>query len=189
MRSNRIHIAIFVISLLGVVMTGCTSSTEDSLPQTSSNDSLLLPTMETHGASIAIYDGRRVSTAIDAEILHRFDDLDSTMGYKLDVHFYDTLGQVTAHLVADSGVIREETGRLEAFGNIVINTNDNRTLETNYLYWTSDSDTLRADAPVKYYNQDQVMNGSGFIYDCKTGERRIFNASGTAEELGNIKEM
>ncbi len=78
----------------------------------------------------------------------------------LTVIHYDSLNQVEAKMVADSGIYQETSQKFEVFDNVVIeNFHENQTLYTDYLIWEklrgklqADSSSVRTDDPVLMYD-------------------------------------
>ncbi|MCX6836090.1 MAG: LPS export ABC transporter periplasmic protein LptC [candidate division Zixibacteria bacterium] len=146
-------------------------------------DSVLRPDSEVHGATVYLYDGGRMTTEIRADMIRRFEAKDSTMGYKLDIDFLDSLGKISSNLVSDSGVIREKTGRLDVFSKVVVVTQDSARLDTEYLRWNPERDKIESDAYVKFTRGDNVVTGWGMEADSDLGRLKILSqVSGTVTE-------
>ena len=122
-----------------------------------------------------------MTTEIVAEKIVKFEALDSTMAYTLDIDIYDSTGVATANIVGDSGIIREATGNLSLYGNVVVITTDSFKLETEYLYWDSEVDSIKTDVFVRLTKGEDIITGRstaalnqdsqpGFGYDHRSKE-------------------
>jgi LPS export ABC transporter protein LptC len=147
-------------------------------------DSSSRPDSEVRGARIYLYDEGRITTEIDADVIHKFEANDSTMGYHLDIVLYDSTGGVNSTIVGDSGVIREQAGHLDIYGNVVVVSDDGSRLTTDYLFWDQDTQRLRTDSFVKIVDSDgNVLTGWGLEAEQNPTRYRILNqVSGSARE-------
>jgi len=124
-RIERIRIALLigVIALLFLVLNSC-SSRDDSVKNSESADSITRPDTELKGTTIHLYDRGRVTSAIQAERILKFEAKDSTMGYTVHASFYDSAGVMNSTLVGDSALIREKTIRQSVYGHVLITSYD-----------------------------------------------------------------
>lgn len=172
------------MSLALVGLFGCSSEKTSKSNQLESIDSAARPDSEVRHARIYLYDKGRVTTEIYSEEIHKFEELDSTMGYQLDIDFFDTTGQVMSQVVGDSGVIRENSGQLSIYGNVVVITEDNTKLETDYLFWNTTTDKVYTDAFVRITTGDGVLTGWGLEGDQKLSSYQILSkVSGSARDV------
>ena len=169
--------------LLALALVGCSEKTISEGDQASSADSTLRPDSEVQGATVYLYDRQEVTTEIRADLIRRFEAIDSTMGYILDIDFFDSLGAVSSNLVGDSGVIRENTQRLQVYGEVVVVTQDSARLETDYLTWDPEIGKIQSDAFVKFTRGEDIMTGWGMEADPDLGRLRILSqVSGSVSE-------
>lgn len=182
---------VWILVLLGVVaLAGCSSKQTASTGQSALTDSASRPDSEVSGARIYLYDKGRVTTEITAEKILKFTSLDSTMAYTLDIDICDSTGQVTTEVVGDSGIIRESTGELHIYGNVVVVTKDKSRLETDYLYWDSKSDKIKTDAFVRITKGEDVITGWGMEADQRLNRIKILNqVSGTIKDTKKLSEQ
>jgi len=181
---------VWTIILLGIVgLTGCGKEQTASTDQAAPADSTLRPDSEVSGARIYLYDRGRVTTEIVAEKVVKFESLDSTMAYALDIDIYDSTGAATANIVGDSGIIREGTGNLSIYGNVVVITTDSFKLETEYLYWDSEVDSIKTDVFVRLTKGEDVITGWGLQADQRLHSTKILSrVSGTITNPKNLSE-
>jgi LPS export ABC transporter protein LptC len=165
---NDISLACALVLLF---LAGCSeqqpASTE--LP----GETISRPDSESFGTQIELYEGRRVTTRIDAEKIVRYISQDSTMAYTLDIDVFDSIGVHSADIVGDSGIIREKTGNMSLFGHVVVVTADSVRLETDYLFWDDRVDSIKTDAFVRLTRGDDVITGYGMQADQKLQSTKI----------------
>jgi len=180
----RFLIALLSLSLSFWLLAGCTGNDMAKNSEPGMIDSARLPDSEVADARIYLYDRGQVTAEIFANRIRKFEDIDSTVGYKLDIVFYDSLGLVTSTVVGDSGVIRETTGLLNIFGSVVVLTADSSRLETDYLLWDQKTQKIRTDAFVRITDIDgNVITGWGMEADRNLVPFKILRqVSGTVEE-------
>jgi LPS export ABC transporter protein LptC len=173
---------VWIIILLGLFgLAGCDKEQIASTDQAALTDSTLRPDSEVSGARIYLYDRGRVTTEIVAEKIVKFEALDSTMAYTLDIDVYDSTGAATANIVGDSGIIWEGTGNLSIFGNVVVITTDSFKLETEYLYWDSEV--------VRLTKGEDVITGWGLQADQRLHSTKILSrVSGTITDPDKLSE-
>ncbi len=171
---------------IAILLSGC--SEQKSPAQNSSNpDSISLPDSEVSRAVIYLYDREMTTTKIIADKLLKFDSVDSTAIYRVDVNIFDSSGAVTTEIVGDSGIIKERIGFLELFGNVVVKTGDDRMLETEHLFWNSKKKLIQSDLFVKITQGENVVTGIGLEADQNLISIKILeNAEG---EIRNSEEI
>ena len=178
-----------LILLAAVAFAGCSKEQTASTDRAALIDSASRPDSEVSGARIYLYDRGWVTTEIVAQKIVRFESLDSTMAYTLDIDVYDSAGAATANIVGDSGIIREGTGNLSIYGNVVVITTDSFKLETDYLYWDSEVDSIKTDAFVRLTKGEDVITGWGLQADQRLHSTKILSqVSGTMTDPKKISE-
>jgi LPS export ABC transporter protein LptC len=172
---------------LTVAIGGCNSDQTSEARKPGVNDSANRPDTEVYRAQISLYDRGRVTTAIQAEKIRKFDQQDSTMAYKLDVDTYDSTGGVTSHIVGDSGIIRESTNLMRIFGNVVVDTDEGTRLETDYLTWNPIANKIETDAFVRFTRDEDVITGWGFEANRSMTRFKVLNqVSGTITNTEDV---
>ena len=165
--------------LLLVLLIGC-SNEAPSNGNSSAIDSSGRPDSEVSGARISLYDGGHVTTKIDAEKISQFDVQDSAMAYNLNIHSYDSLGELNSVITGDSGLIREQSGLFIIFGHVVVTTADSSQLETEQLHWNPKKDRIFTDAFVRITKPGGFASGWGFEANQRLKSYKILHPT-TAE--------
>jgi LPS export ABC transporter protein LptC len=158
---NRLYILALLTAgaIIGATLVaGCSS--DDTIGRKSTDIDTLRPSTELTGANIYLYDRHLVTTSIQAALLRKYEDRDSTMGYKLDIDMFDSTGAVVSELVGDSGLIREQTNDLHIYGHVVAVTENGR-LETDSLYYNPRTNKIYTDAFVELTRDEDVITGWG----------------------------
>ncbi len=171
------------------ILSGCSSKEPSATDSADLNDSASKPDTEVSGAKIYLYDRGRVTTEILSERIIRFESNDSTMAYKLEIDILDSAGQVSTEIVGDSGIIREVSGQLYIYGNVVVITEDDSRLETDYLWWDSKADKIKTDSFVKITREGDVITGWGLVADEKLNSYKILNqVSGAVKDAKKLTD-
>jgi LPS export ABC transporter protein LptC len=179
---------ILVLALLG--LAGCD---RESTPAggKSGADSTAVPDSDLRSARIYLYDKGRVTTEIFADTIIKFDKRDSTVAYGLDIDIFDSLGQVSAVVVGDSGIIRETQRLLSIFSHVVVRTADSIKLETEFLFWNSQANKIQApeNVFVKFTQGNDVMTGYGLEATQTLSSIKILKqVSGTLHKTERFQE-
>jgi LPS export ABC transporter protein LptC len=163
-----------------LVTAGCTTQDSSLRHASVPSDSLMKPDTEVKGARIDLFDKSEKTTEIFANRILKYDAKDSTMGYEVTAHFFDSTGHIISDLVGDSALIRESTSHLYVYGHVVVKSEDSTRLETDFLHWNPDIKKIQTDAFVKIYRHGDVATGWGMEANQTLTRVKILNqVSGT----------
>ena len=111
------------------------------------------------------------------------------MAYNLKIQLFDSSGRAVSDLIGDSGIVREEKGLFEIYGNVVAQSMDRNTqLETDYLKWNPQINKIQTDAFVKITKGNDVITGWGLETDRRLSRVKILRqVSGTVSESTSLK--
>lgn len=166
-----------------ILLSGCGSQDGRRASTDVGVDTTNRPDAVVAGASILLYKGKTITTEIKSELIHKFDEIDSTMGYAVDIDILDSTGNVVSTIVSDSGVIREKENFLNLFGHVVVLTDDSTRLETDYLRWDPDRNKIETEAFVKITQEGDIITGWGLESDRSLSHIKILRqVSGTVEK-------
>ena len=186
---KRNYYILILIGLMTVVISGCSRKEKVSSDSDSAENQKLVPDSELRGATIYLYERDVITTEIIAERLLKFEAQDSTMAYQLEIDFFDSIGQIKTELVGDSGIIRERSRLLYVYGNVVVTTDDSSRLETDYLFWNTNTDMIETDAFVRITKKGDVITGWGMETDPGLTRIKILNrVSGTIRDNQDTSE-
>ena len=104
-----------------------------------------MPDQESWFTQFDVLDGEQPRLQIHADYLAKFVQEDSTymilQGHpdslqgRVLAYLFDEAGDSSATIIADQMVYYEIERRIESKGNVIVNTNDNKTLKTEFLIW------------------------------------------------------
>ncbi len=163
-RKYRIILLAVLVGFLGIVALGCG---EDKLNSESGEDFTegAQPDQITHNAHIFLYKGGHKTTDLTADEIRQFTTLDSALASNLTVEFFDTTGTRVSTLTADEGYIREKDQYLAVSGSVVVIGEDSVRLETEYLEWDGDKDSVVTDSFVTVIEKGDTLMSYGFQSD------------------------
>lgn len=188
-RAMRPFLYIFVAATALILVSGCSFDRDRSGAQSSGPDTLR-PDSDMLGATIFMYDRQYVTAEIRAEQIRKFESVDSTMGYMLDINMFDTTGKLVSSLVSDSGLIREATEDLHAYGHVVVITEDSSKLETDSLYFDPKTNLIHTDEFVKITRGADTLTGWGLEADRQLrGLKILRGVSGSLDQTPDESEL
>ncbi len=190
-RNFEVGIISGLLILLAAV--SCSDKDEIKAPGVASADSaaavVLRPDQQTRGANFSLYDGSVKTTDVKADYIEKYTKQDSTMAWGLDVVFFNSEGEQTSKLIADSGLIRESINWMVANGNVVVINEDGSRLETQQLFWFGNEEKIRSDSFVTIYQYGDTLQGYGLETDRELKRVRIKRqVTGTLKDTEKIEE-
>ena len=181
--------SLLIAAIAGLLLAGCGSDQTNTSNLSSEADSISRPDSEVVGAKIYLYNKGKVTSEILSEKIFKFEAEDSTVAYKLDIDVYDSLGLVSTEIVGDSGIIRENKGQLNIYGNVVVTTDDSTRLETESLWWDSNTDRIKTDAFVRITRGEDTITGWGLDADNRLKDFKILSqVSGTLTDPEKVRQ-
>lgn len=188
-KMNMKRIFSLIPILVPLLLVGCNRSE----PQTQAigADTLLTrPDTEVVKARVLLYNKGAVTTEIIADRILKYEAKDSMLAYVLNVTSFDTLGHKTSSLTSDSGIVRENSGVMNAYGHVVAFSDDSTKLETDHLRWDSKEDKIITDAFVRITRPNgDVITGIGLETDQKMSRLKILQrVKGTVQDIERLNE-
>jgi LPS export ABC transporter protein LptC len=158
---------LFVIAVVfSCCLIACSERNEIKAPGVGEGDSTMIvglrPDQQTKNANINLYSGSVKTTDIKADYICKYTKQDSTLAWGLNVHFFNSEGKETSHLIADSGLIRESIKWMVANGNVVVIDEFGTKLETEQLFWSDRDNRVTTEKFVTIYQDGDTLMGTGF---------------------------
>jgi LPS export ABC transporter protein LptC len=173
-RKSRYHImmkkfnAYVVIVALALIIAGCGNKDEIKAPSDGADSTevgIVRPDQEMRNAQIFLYNKGVRTTDVYADFIKKFEKYDSTIAWGLKVDFFDSTGKEISNLKADSGLIREKTNMMFAYGHVVVITQDSSQLETEELVWNAMENKIETDKFVTIVQHGDTLTGYGLEAD------------------------
>jgi len=151
-----------------VASVGCEHRTGGGPPATDSVRSPG-PSQSTWDAHFTMKkDGRR-RAIIAAERMDQYETDDSTYSVwrtlddtsRVRSYVFDEQGDSSATILADSVVFYNHKGQFEAYGNVILTTDEGRRLESEHLLWSQGDRAIRTDRFVYITTPTETVRGNG----------------------------
>ena len=177
------HISWFLFIILGIIISGCLSSTQEmegekrtNRPDQESWD--VTSTLTTEGLVRAIVQSGHLKKYRQK----RFIFLDDSV----TVDFFDHSEIHTTHLTSHSAEINEKSNFMRAIQSVVVKSDNGVTLFTDTLSWDHSKQRIFTDDSVQFVkvNQDTVY-GVGFESDMEMKYWKILQPSGVTDRMIN----
>jgi LPS export ABC transporter protein LptC len=84
---------------------------------------------------------------------------------RVRVYLFGEQGDSSATVTADSLVFQDQKGILDAYGNVVVVTEDGKRLESEHLTWEQADRTIRTRRFVRIRTPTEVVQGDGLVAD------------------------
>jgi len=136
------------------------------------------PQQESWHSTVIISDSGRVQAKIIAGYIRKFDTPQETM---LDsgvvVYFFNELGKQTTTMTAMHGKVNERTYDIDAFGNVLVVSDDGTRLRSERLFWNNNRRVIHTPDYVSITSPKERVQGQGFESDQRLRNYRIFKVT------------
>ncbi len=172
---------------LGAVLAGCAEIEEEKpwihvdRPQMLFTDTTLMDS----------YDKGVLSWKLKTAYLERWADKDEVLVRPVLVDIYDSLGDRTAFLRADSGRLNMKFTYVYAYGHVYALTPKGASVRADSLLWNKRDNLVKTESYVRVVSEEgDVLQGKGFESDAKMDNWKILsNITGIFQDAANrIKE-
>lgn len=170
-----IHWSVLVAGLLAVVFVGggCEHRTGSSDRPSAESEEGPTPKHVSWDAQFTISEGGRPRAVIAAPRMEQYRTSDSTYSVwrsmndttRVQLYLYDSEGDSSATLTADSLVFQDRKGLLNAYKNVVVVTENNKRLQTEHLVWRQADRKIRTRRFVRIRTPTEVVQGNGLVAD------------------------
>ena len=132
------------------------------------------------------YDMRSVFTAegvrsgsVTADSAFVYADSSMARMFRVNITFEDTRGIEQARVVADSGRLNQQTEKMDAWGNVVVELSGRACrITSTEIHYDPPQQKIYTDQPVRFEQMGQVASGSGFTSDLQMQQFSIQNPVG-----------
>ena len=159
-----------VICCAAIFLTACEEIEEDKpwlqveRPEMLFTDTTLLDS----------YDKGVLAWKLKTAYLERWNDKEVVFVRPVLVDIYDSLGERTAFLRADSGRLDMKFTYVYAYGHVYALTPKGASVRSDSLHWNKKDNLVRTDSHVRVVSEDgDVLQGKGFVSDAKLDNWRI----------------
>ncbi len=173
---------VFLCLLLGLLtlFTGC-EEIEEEKPwiQVERPDMLFTDT-----TLMDSYDKGVLAWKLKTAYLERWGNRDQVFVRPVLVDIYDSLGERTAFLRADSGRLDMNFSYVYAYGHVYALTPKGASVRSDSLLWNKKDNLVRTDSYVRVVSEDgDVLQGKGFVSDAQLDNWRILaNVTGIFQD-------
>ncbi len=107
-------------------------------------------------------DSAKIQGKLITPLLYEFINSDKELPKGGFIEFYDKLGLISATLRADYGYFTDEEQVWKIEGNVVlINLENNESLNTEQLFWNPVAGNVYTDMFVRIEREDEILTGTG----------------------------
>jgi LPS export ABC transporter protein LptC len=134
-----------------------------------------------------LYDGDVLSWIVKTAYLERWGGSERIFAKPVFVDIFDSVGEKTATLYADSGSLDTRLSFINAYGNVHAVTPKGASIRADSLTWNKRDDLVRTESPVRVVSPDgDVLTGIGFVSDTRLENWQIIsNVSGIFQNVQN----
>lgn len=169
-----------ILITIATVAVGCTS--DSKRPPVSGRSSLADSADQVmYGAKFNLTDQGIQHALLLADTAYFFDDNTRVELMHVNSTFYTSVGVKNAVLTSHRGTYHTATGMMEAFGAVVINSEDGRRLQTEQLRYDQGRNEISSDSAFVLTEPNRRLQGIGFRSDPNLQNIHILKMlSGTA---------
>lgn len=151
--------------ICGLLFSSCTELTTEEVRQVNEalNDSLT-STTEAWDVEIRLMEQEARKVRLRGSYAATYSEGDSAetrISGPVRINVYDSTGSAETELRADSAIYRAATLRFEFFGDVRVNSADNRSLRSEYLRWNQAENTISTPNFVIITTPSDTLAGTG----------------------------
>jgi LPS export ABC transporter protein LptC len=107
-----------------------------------------------------------------------FNEKDRVEAEDVRVEFFRSNGELYSTLWADRGVLNTATKDMDAFHNVVVESQDEVRLETESLHWDAKANLITTEDPVTLIQGGKRIQGIGMVSDPSLSDVKIREPTG-----------
>ena len=175
---TNFHRLVLPVFILIFVLLSCKKVNNKFLELDISN----LPSLTVKYDTTVYFDSGRVVLRMTFPIMEQYDNsgnpyYDFKMG--LYVNFFDRDKEPSGSISAKYAKYTENSNIWELRDSVVVINENQEKLETESLFWNQTKDLIYTDMFVRFTNEDQIIEGTGFDSDSHLRRRKIRRVSAT----------
>lgn len=190
-----------IIGLIALILNGLGCGRRASTPTSAGGPDEAAPRQISYDTRFVLNQGDRRRAAIEAGQMEQYSRGDSTFSLllgapdtvqartpaRVTAWLFDAEGDSSATLTADSLIYFDQRGQFEAFGDVVVITQNEKQLRSEYLTWDEADRKIRTDRFVRITTPSERVEGYGLVADENLDTYQIgrFTAQVTIEEDGD----
>ncbi|MFB6230917.1 MAG: LPS export ABC transporter periplasmic protein LptC [Salinibacter sp.] len=189
--------AVLVSALL--VGSGCEHRTRSAAAASSDTTAGPVPTHVSWDANFTMIKKGHRRAVLKASRMEQYTVADSTYSVwrstpsdtlRVRTYLFDSQGDSSATMTADSVVFQDGKGRLVAYGDVVVTTESNKRLESEKLTWRQADRRIRTQRFVRITTPEEVVEGEGLVAeeDLDTYQIGQFHARVEVDDQGKNSE-
>jgi len=132
-----------------------------------------VPRQVSYDAVFRLTRGEDPRSTMRAQVMKRFETEDSTYTLlespsdttRVRIFVFDQEGDSSATITANRVYLYNEEDRFEAYGNVVVNAKDDRTLWSEHLTWNEADRKIRTRRFVRIHTPTERVQGTGLVAD------------------------
>ncbi|MDZ7680739.1 MAG: LPS export ABC transporter periplasmic protein LptC [Fodinibius sp.] len=164
------HNTLFVLVFSLLIVTGISSCGELSEKQAQQVDQALkdslTSTTETWNVDMEIIEEGQKKVRLWGSYAASYTNANKKSETRIrgpvKIHVFDSTGTVTTRVFSDRAVYQSENAIFELYGDVRVNTADNRHLESEYLKWQQDANKISTSKFVIITTPTDSLAGTGF---------------------------
>jgi len=176
MKSSDLALVVLGVGVAVLCLCGCGEKIRPSVLQ--GVDTKHGPQQESWHSTVVISDSGKVEAKIIAGYIRKFDSPQETL---LDsgvvVYFFNEAGRQTTTMTALHGKVNERTFDIDAFGDVLVVSDDNTRLRSERLFWDNNRRLIHTPDYVSITSPKEKVQGQGFESDQRLSNYRIFKVT------------
>ncbi|MEM8485631.1 MAG: LPS export ABC transporter periplasmic protein LptC [Bacteroidota bacterium] len=178
-----------IFAVVWVALAGC-AEPDIATPSLQEIQQGPLPDQESWFTQFNVIDGGKPRMQIHADYMAKFESVDSTymileghpdsLGGRVLAYLFDEKGDSSATILADQMVYFENERRIESIGNVIVNTTDEKKLETEFLIWHEIDRRVKTDGFVRITTPREDIQGYNLDADEDLENYEIARVTGQA---------
>ena len=176
MKSSAFAAVVLIVGYMALGLCACGEKIRPSVLQ--GVDTKHGPQQESWHSTIIISDSGKVQAKIIAGYIRKFDNPQETMmDSGVVVYFFNELGKQTTTMTAMNGKVNERTYDIDAFGNVLVVSDDSTRLRSERLFWDNTRRLIHTPDDVSIVSPKEKVQGQGFESDQRLKNYRIFKVT------------